>query len=363
MNARASLTARLMSASAWRDALLDWARTDGLTWIYILKTVSAALLALGIAMKLELPQPHTAMMTVFIVMQPQSGMVLAKGFYRIAGTLVGSLVTIVLIALFSQQPTLFLLSVSIWVGICTFGAACNRNFRSYGFVLAGYTAALVGIPAAQHADGAFMAAVTRVTEVTLGIICAGTVSALVLPQHAGDTVRTVVRARYARFVEFVADTLAGRVDRAGAEQINARFVADVVGLEALRSFAVFEDPRTRMRGVKAMNVEWRPWIADFPECGALNQHQIIHVGIMQAVAPTRIVRTKQTTTYFLACFGGECFYFIDRHLRESTHQLRLAYLRSQPRRPRRRLRSDLMFVNQSDGDDAGLCKVKGDART
>jgi uncharacterized membrane protein YccC len=258
MNARASLTAQLRSASAWCDALLDWARTDGLTWIYILKTVSAALLALGIAMKLELPQPHTAMMTVFIVMQPQSGMVLAKGFYRIAGTLVGSLVTIVLIALFAQQPTLFLFSVSIWVGICTFGAACSRNFRSYGFVLAGYTAALVGIPAAQHADGAFMAAVTRVTEVTLGIICAGTVSALVLPQHAGDTVRTVVRARYARFVEFVADTLAGRVDRAGAEQINARFVADVVGLEALRSFAVFEDPRTRMRSgrLSRLNTEF-----------------------------------------------------------------------------------------------------------
>ena len=247
MNAPAPLAARLMSASAWRDALLDWTRTDGLTWIYILKTIGASLLALGIAMKLDLPQPRTAMTTVFIVMQPQSGMVLAKSFYRIAGTLVGSIVTLVLIALFAQQRVLFLLSVSIWVGICTFGAARNRNFRSYGFVLAGYTAALVGIPAAQYADGAFMAAVTRVTEVTLGILCAGTVSALVLPQYAGDTIRSVVRARYARFVEFIADTLAGRADRTAAEQTNARFVADIVGLEAMRSFAVFEDPRTRMR--------------------------------------------------------------------------------------------------------------------
>src|SRR5258708_14613228 len=255
MNARASLTARLVSASAWRDALLDWSRTDGLTWIYILKAAGAALLSLGIAMKLELPQPRTAMMTVFLVMQPQSGMVLAKSFYRIAGTLVGSLVTIVLIALFAQEPTLFLLSVSVWVGICTFGAARNRNFHSYGFVLAGYTAALVGIPAAQHPDGAFMAAVTRVTEVTLGIVCAGTVSALVFPQYTGDTLRSVVRARYARFAKFVADTLA---DRAGAEQTHAHFVADVVGLEALRSFAVFEDPRTRMRSgrLSRLNTEF-----------------------------------------------------------------------------------------------------------
>jgi AraC-like DNA-binding protein len=70
-------------------------------------------------------------------------------------------------------------------------------------------------------------------------------------------------------------------------------------------------PATRMQGVKAMGVEWRPWIADFPACPALNQYQIIHVGITRAVAPTRIVRTKQTTTYFLACFGGKGKVLVD----------------------------------------------------
>lgn len=258
MNGAASILARLASGSAWRDTIRDWARADGLVWIYVFKTVGAALLALGVAMKLDLPQPRTAMTTVFIVMQPQSGMVLAKSFYRIMGTLVGSLVTMALIALFAQQAELFLLSVSIWVAICTFGAARNRNFRSYGFVLAGYTAALVGIPAAQHADGAFMAAITRVTEVTLGILCAGAVSALVLPQHTGDAIRATVRARYVAFVEFISDTLAGRTDRSRAERTNARFVADIVGLEAMRSFAVFEDPRTRMRSgrLSRLNTEF-----------------------------------------------------------------------------------------------------------
>ena len=70
-------------------------------------------------------------------------------------------------------------------------------------------------------------------------------------------------------------------------------------------------PGTRMRGVKALDVEWRPWIAGFPLCPALNQFRIIHVGIMEAGAPTRIVRTKQTTTYFLACFGGKGKVLID----------------------------------------------------
>src|SRR5438552_5783996 len=70
-------------------------------------------------------------------------------------------------------------------------------------------------------------------------------------------------------------------------------------------------PGTRMRGVKALDVEWRPWIAGFPECPALKQYRIIHVGIMGAESPTRIVRTNQTTTYFLACFGGKGKVLID----------------------------------------------------
>jgi AraC-like DNA-binding protein len=70
-------------------------------------------------------------------------------------------------------------------------------------------------------------------------------------------------------------------------------------------------PRTRMRGVRAADVESRPWIADFPVCQTLNQYQMVHIGIQEAVAPTKIVRTKQTTTYFLACVGGQGRVLID----------------------------------------------------
>jgi uncharacterized membrane protein YccC len=227
--------------------LADWARTEGLSWLFIFKAVLAALFTLWIAMRLDLPQPRTAMTTVFVVMQPQSGMVLAKSFYRFCGTLVGLVVMLVLISLFSQQPVLFLSATALWVGICTAGAARNRNFRSYGFVLAGYTAALIGVPAAQHADAAFLSAMTRVAEVSLGILCSGAVSALVFPRHAGEQVRENVRRRFSAFVDYVSKALDGNIERSQIEQINAAFVADIVGLEAARSVAVFEDPDTRMR--------------------------------------------------------------------------------------------------------------------
>ena len=230
------------------QAFAHWARNDGLAWIYIFKAVLAALLALWIAMRLDMQQPRTAMTTVFVVMQPQSGTVLAKSFYRFCGTMVGLVVMLALIGLFAQQPVLFLSATALWVGICTAGAARNRNFRSYGFVLAGYTAALIGIPAAQHPDGAYLSALTRVGEVTLGILCAGAVSALVFPQHAGEQIRATVRRRFTQFVDYVCRAMSGDMERAQIERANLGFVADIVGFEAARSVAMFEHPESRRRG-------------------------------------------------------------------------------------------------------------------
>ncbi|MGW8464840.1 FUSC family protein [Pseudomonas sp. CLCA07] len=238
---------RWLYSLEWRRGFFDWARSDGVTWVYIFKVLFAAFLTLWLAMRLELPQPRTAMITVFIVMQPQSGQVFAKSFYRFLGTLTGSAVMVALIALFAQNTELFLGSLAIWVGICSAGAARCRNFRAYGFVLAGYTAAMVGLPALAHPDGAFMAAVWRVLEISLGILCSTLVSAAILPQTASAAMRNALYQRFGVFALFVTDGLRGRSKRDAFEASNVRFIAEAVGLEGLRSVTVFEDPHMRRR--------------------------------------------------------------------------------------------------------------------
>lgn len=207
---------RWLHALEWRRGFFDWARSDGVTWVYIFKVLIAAFLTLWLAMRLELPQPRTAMITVFIVMQPQSGQVFAKSFYRFLGTLAGSAVMVLLIALFAQNTELFLGALAIWVGICTAGATRNRNFRAYGFVLAGYTAAMVGLPALAHPDGAFMAAVWRVLEISLGILCSTLVSAAILPQTSSAAMRNALYQRFGVFALFVTDGLRGAASAKGS---------------------------------------------------------------------------------------------------------------------------------------------------
>lgn len=208
-----SLPVRWLQSLEWRRGFFAWARTDGVTWVYIFKVLAAAFITLWLAMRLELPQPRTAMITVFIVMQPQSGHVFAKSFYRVLGTLAGSAMMVALIAIFPQNTELFLPSLALWVGLCSAGAMRYRTFRAYGFVLAGYTAAMIGLPVLQHPDQAFMAAVWRALEIALGILVSTFVSAAILPQSASAAMRNALYQRFGVFAGVVVEALRGDSQR------------------------------------------------------------------------------------------------------------------------------------------------------
>ena len=116
--------------------------------VFALKTYAAAMLALFISFWAALDDPRWAFLTVFVVSQPDSGVVLAKSYYRILGTLAGVIVTIALVFGVSQYGELFLASLAAWIAVCTFASQAARNFAAYGFQLAGYTVVIIGIPAA-----------------------------------------------------------------------------------------------------------------------------------------------------------------------------------------------------------------------
>ena len=224
-------------------ALTDWARP----WLFVAKVLLSAFLALWLAYRLQLPQPSTVLATVFIVTQTQSGQVLAKSFYRLIGTLLGLVVMVLLIALFNQERVPFMLSLALWIGLCTAGAARYRDFRGYACVLAGYTALMIGLPASQAPEQAFMQALWRVLEIGLGILCAGLVHGLLLPQRSSDELRSRLQERFREFADFACAGLRGQLDQQRFESSNVRFAAAAVSLENLRSATAFEDPHMRLR--------------------------------------------------------------------------------------------------------------------
>lgn len=232
-----------------------WGRTQGTRWIFVAKAVLAALLAMGLSMLFQFDQPPLAMITVFIVMRPQTGMILTKSLYRIGGTVTGVMVSFVLITFFAQERVLFLAGLALWVGLCTAGAAFYRDFKSYGFVLSGYVAVLAGLRAAPQPLSFFSFTVTRVSEVVLGIICAGVINDLLLPQRLSDQIFSNVQNRYGDFITFVKASLSGGATPLQLAEMQLKLVGNVVALESIRNAATWEDPevRTRDRKIQSLN--------------------------------------------------------------------------------------------------------------
>src|SRR5712664_4024427 len=157
---------------AWLLKKPDWLdHQTALELTFAVKTFAASLLALYIAFWAGLDDPRWAFLTVFVVSQPDSGLVLAKGFYRVLGTIAGGLVAIALVFGLAQYGELFVAALGVWICFCNFAARAARNFASYGFQLAGYTVAIIGIPAALEPTAAYDLMVARFSEILLGIIC------------------------------------------------------------------------------------------------------------------------------------------------------------------------------------------------
>lgn len=235
--------AAVQRGAAARVVLLE----EGGVWLFVLRTLLAFFLTGWLAMRLSLPQPSTAMLTCIIVANRQSGMVLAKSFYRAIGTFAGALAAFVIVALFPQQRALYLVAMALWIGLCAGGATLHRNFKSYAFVLAGYTAAIIAIPVIDHPPAVFDSAVARISEVLLALMVSGAISDTVFPSRMRNVLRQTARDQFAHFLGFVRASTEGALPRTAMEHAHLRFVRDAVALEDLRSSVVFEDAEARAR--------------------------------------------------------------------------------------------------------------------
>ena len=218
--------------------------SNSIPWIFAAKTTASGLIALLVAFNFNLDEPYWALLTVFIVSQPlQSGQVLAKSLYRIIGTVIGAAVALLFVGLFAQERVLFLGALALWIGFCAFGSQYARNFAAYSFVLSGYTAAIVGIPGALEAGTAFYLATGRVTEISLGIIVAATISQVVLPNSLVPSLwQTVAEARAE-----LADYAVVLFGAGGTAQLRAKLLGRAIEIENLRASAIFEDREVRAR--------------------------------------------------------------------------------------------------------------------
>jgi uncharacterized membrane protein YccC len=208
-------------------------------------------LALYVAFALELDNPSWAGTSAAIVCLPQLGASLRKSWFRIIGTLVGAVMSVVLIACFPQDRGLFFAGLALWAAACTFVSTVLRNFASYSAALAGYTVAIIcgglmGATGGPNADAAFLLAVTRASEICIGIVCAGLV---LLATDLGGAPRRLA-ATLASLSAEIKSRFSGTLAMAGSglgdtQAVRRELVRRIIALDPIIDESLGESSRLR----------------------------------------------------------------------------------------------------------------------
>ncbi|WP_166365147.1 FUSC family protein [Pseudomonas akapageensis] len=214
--------------------------------LFVLRTVVAALLTLYLAFIFDLDQPKWSLMTVIIVSVPLAGMTLQRSFGQVIGTVVGAVVAVVITAIFAQAPLPFLLTLALWLGLCTAGGTLLRYTDSQASVLSGFTAVVVAMLAVTEQENTLMLAITRVTETLLAVACVALVSLLsARPQDVARGYFAKIDSLVKLIALHAAAVIRGDEDEVQFQQRQLQLLSESNALEGLRRHLYFDAPRLR----------------------------------------------------------------------------------------------------------------------
>ncbi|VTM99956.1 p-hydroxybenzoic acid efflux pump subunit AaeB [Raoultella planticola] len=201
----------LHAISRWSDRIASPALlSDAHALLYSVRSFVAAMLAYYIALAIGLERPSWAIITVYIVSQTSVGASLSRSLYRLAGTVAGAGATVLIVPTFVNTPILCSVILAGWISFCLYLSLLERTPRAYAFVLAGYTASLIGFPAVSDPGTVFNIAIIRLQEITIGIVCAALIHRYILPTRISGLFNSKLAQTLQATRQRIADTLAGK---------------------------------------------------------------------------------------------------------------------------------------------------------
>src|SRR5579883_983237 len=220
--------------------------------LFGLRLWASVCLALYVSYWLELDNPFWAGTTAAIVCQPQLGASLRKGWFRMIGTLIGAIASVVLTACFIQDRIGFLLCLALLGAASAFVATILRNFAAYAAALASYTVAIIAADILGATGGArgdvFAFAIARTTEISIGIVSAGIVLAGTDFGGAQRELAKLFAGLIAKITSQFTDTLNCAAPEAAEKQAARReLVRQTIELDPLIDQAIGESSELRVQ--------------------------------------------------------------------------------------------------------------------
>jgi uncharacterized membrane protein YccC len=188
------------------------------------------MIALYIALLMQMPRPYWAMATVYIVSSPFLGPTSSKALYRAIGTFLGAAAAVLFVPMFVQSPYVLVVVIALWTGILLFLSLHLRTANSYALMLAGYTLPLIALPTVDNPLAVWDVAEARTEEIFLGIAVAAVVGAMFWPRRLAPVFNDAVGKWFADATTYSLKFLSRDVQ---PEQIAALRMAMVANFNSL----------------------------------------------------------------------------------------------------------------------------------
>ena len=202
-------------------------------WFFGVRTFAASMIALYIALLMQMPRPYWAMATVYIVSSPFVGPTSSKALYRAVGTFLGAAAAVFFVPMFVQSPYVLVLVIALWTGILLFLSLHLRTANNYALMLAGYTLPLIALPVMNNPLSVWDVAEARTEEIFLGIAVAAVVGAMFWPRRLAPVFNDSVSKWFADASTYSLQFLGRHVQPAEASALRASMVATFNSLELL----------------------------------------------------------------------------------------------------------------------------------
>ncbi|PYY70944.1 fusaric acid resistance protein, partial [Pseudomonas jessenii] len=202
-------------------------------WFYGVRTFAASMIALYIALLMQMPRPYWAMATVYIVSNPFLGPTTSKALYRAIGTFVGAAAAVLFVPMFVQSPYVLVVVIALWTGTLLFLSLHLRTANNYALMLAGYTLPLIALPVVNNPLGVWDVAEARTEEIFLGIVVAAVVGAMFWPRRLAPVFNDSVGKWFADASTYSLRFLSRSVQPEEVSALRASMVATFNSLELM----------------------------------------------------------------------------------------------------------------------------------
>ena len=202
-------------------------------WFFGVRTFAASMIALYIALLMQMPRPYWAMATVYIVASPFVGPTSSKALYRAVGTFLGAGAAVFFVPMFVQSPYVLVLVIALWTGILLFLSLHLRTANNYALMLAGYTLPLIALPVVDNPLAVWDVAEARTEEIFLGIAVAAVVGAMFWPRRLAPVFNDSVSKWFADASTYSLQFLSRQVQPGEISALRASMVATFNSLELM----------------------------------------------------------------------------------------------------------------------------------